>query len=69
MPSWKAWRARTAGPVSKAGRVEGAVEGDYYVIRGGSLGEMKKIQLAQAREDQKLAAAIRRNGWEPINGG
>lgn len=51
----------------KAGRIEGRVEGGQYVIRGAS-GVMKEIPIAEAREDPKLAAAIQRNGWEPIDG-
>jgi len=49
----------------KEGRIEGRVENSLYVIRGPS-GVMKQIPLDEAREDTKLAAAIRRNGWETI---
>ncbi len=46
-------------------RIEGRVEHSNYVIRGPQ-GVMKQIPLSEAREDKKLAAAIRRNGWEGI---
>lgn len=49
----------------KEGRIEGRVEHSQYVIRG-PMGVMKEIPLVEAREDGKLAAAIKRNGWEPI---
>jgi hypothetical protein len=46
-------------------RIEGRVEHRNYVIRGPQ-GVMKQIPLSEAREDKKLAAAIKRNGWEGI---
>lgn len=46
-------------------RIEGRVENGNYVITGPQ-GKMKEIPLAEAREDSKLAAAIKRNGWAPI---
>lgn len=49
-------------------RIEGRVEHSQYVIRGPE-GVMKQIPLSEAREDKKLAAAIRRNGWEGIPDG
>lgn len=49
-------------------RIEGRVINSHYVITG-STGVMKQIPLEEARADPKLAAAIKRNGWEPINGG
>ena len=52
----------------KPGRLEGRVEHSQYVIRGPQ-GVVKEIQLDQAREDRKLAAAIQRNGWEAIPDG
>lgn len=51
----------------KEGRIEGRVEHGSYVIRGPQ-GVMKEIPLDEAREDRKLAAAIRRNGWGPVDG-
>lgn len=48
-------------------RIEGRVVNSHYVITGPS-GVMKQIPLAEARADPKLAAAIRRNGWEQIDG-
>jgi hypothetical protein len=49
-------------------RIEGRVEHSNYVIRGPQ-GVMKQIPLSEAREDRKLAAAIRRNGWQEIPDG
>jgi hypothetical protein len=45
-------------------RIEGRVDGDHYVIA--HAGVMKRITLVEARQDQKLLAAIKRNGWEAI---
>ncbi len=47
-------------------RTEGRVEGGKYVIRRD--GVLRTYTLAEAREDKKLVAAIRRNGWEPPDG-
>lgn len=52
----------------KPGRLEGRMEHRQYVIRG-PRGAVKEIPLDQAREDSRLAAAIRRNGWEAIPDG
>lgn len=52
----------------KAGRLEGRVRHSLYVIEGPQ-GVMKEIPLEQARSDTKLAAAIKRNGWEAIPDG
>jgi hypothetical protein len=46
-------------------RIEGRVEAGYYVITGPS-GVMKKTPIDEARQDRKLAKAIERNGWEPL---
>ncbi len=51
----------------KEGRIEGRVEHSQYVIRG-PLGVMKEIPLDDARQDVKLQAAIRRNGWGSTDG-
>lgn len=51
----------------KAGRIEGRVEHGQYVIRGPQ-GVMKQVPLDEARMDQKLASAIARNNWEPVDG-
>lgn len=51
----------------KAGRIEGRVEHNLYVIRGPQ-GVMKEIPLDQARQDSKLAQAIQRNGWGSLDG-
>ncbi len=53
--------------MAKEGRIEGRVEHSQYVIRG-AMGVMKEIPLEEARQDSKLAAAIRRNGWGPLDG-
>lgn len=47
-------------------RTEGAVEGDNYVIRHD--GVLRTYTLDEARSDKKLLAAIKRNGWEPVDG-
>lgn len=51
----------------KEGRLEGCVKHSQYVIRGPQ-GVLKEISLDEARQDRKLAAAIKRNGWEAIPG-
>lgn len=56
-----------AGAVSKEGRIEGCVEHSQYVIRGPQ-GVMKEIPLEEARQDSRLQAAIRRNGWGSLDG-
>ena len=48
-------------------RTEGHVEGDKYVIRRGGI--VRSYTLGEARQDRKLLAAIKRNGWEPVDGG
>lgn len=47
-------------------RVEGRNEGSGYVV--GHEGVLKRYTREEARADTKLAAAIKRNSWEPING-
>lgn len=49
-------------------RIEGSVRGSVYVITAPDGGVLKEIPLADARGDKKLAAAIARNGWSPIDG-
>lgn len=44
------------------------MEHSQYVIRGPQ-GVVKEIPLSEARDDTKLAAAIKRNGWEAIPDG
>lgn len=46
-------------------RIEGQIEGSYYVIR--HEGEMTRIPLDEAKGDKKLQKAIKRNGWEAIS--
>lgn len=43
-------------------RIEGRVEGGNYIIA--HAGTLRKIPLDEARQDKKLLAAIRRNGWQ-----
>lgn len=52
----------------KEWRLEGRVRHSQYIIEGPH-GVVKEIPLEQAREDTKLASAIRRNGWEAIPDG
>ncbi len=49
-------------------RIEGRVRGGNYVILAPDGGVMREYPLSEAREDKKLAAAIARNSWEPVNG-
>jgi hypothetical protein len=50
-------------------RIEGEVRGSSYVILNLDGGVLKEIPLSEARGDRKLAAAIKRNGWEEIPDG
>lgn len=45
-------------------RIEGRNENGGYVVA--HEGVLKRYTLEEARADTKLAAAIKRNGWEPI---
>lgn len=47
-------------------RIEGRIVGSMYEIvqPGGSV--VSQTPLADARKDTKLAAAIKRNGWQDI---
>lgn len=47
-------------------RIEGRVNGDHYEILGTNGDVMSRYPLSDARKDKKLAAAISRNGWQPI---
>ena len=47
-------------------RITGRVNGEIYEIVGLDGDVIQTIPLADARDDQKLMAAIRRNGWESI---
>jgi hypothetical protein len=47
-------------------RQTGSVNGDNYEIRAPDGGLIWQRSLAEARSDTKLAAAIKRNGWEAI---
>lgn len=47
-------------------RREGRVQGDAYVIVDFDGTVIMQTPLAQAAADEKLAAAIARNGWEAI---
>lgn len=49
-------------------RVEGRVRNSMYVITSAN-GVVKEIPLSEARSDQKLQAAIKRNSWEEIPDG
>lgn len=51
----------------EGGRVMGAISEDgasYELRQGGRL--LQAIPMDEARKDGKLAAAIRRNGWEKL---
>jgi predicted ABC-type ATPase len=47
-------------------RVEGRSEAGGYVVAHD--GVMKRYTRDEALADTKLQAAIKRNGWEPVNG-
>lgn len=49
-------------------RIEGRRNGNAYQIIGVDGSVMSSIPLDEARNDRKLAAAIKRNGWEAIDG-
>lgn len=49
-------------------RIEGRVQNSMYVIAGPQ-GVVKEIPLAEARQDPKLKAAIKRNSWQEIPDG
>lgn len=49
-------------------RIIGRVSGSNYEIVSPAGDVMKAIPLAEARTDSKLAAAIKRNSWEPLDG-
>lgn len=46
-------------------RIEGRNEGSAYVVA--HEGVLKRYAREEARADPKLAAAIKRNGWEDIS--
>lgn len=46
-------------------RVEGRIRHGMYVITSAN-GVVKEIPLSDARNDDKLKAAIKRNSWEEI---
>lgn len=48
-------------------RVEGRNDGDGYIVV--HAGVMKRYTREEALADTKLAAAIKRNGWEPVANG
>ncbi len=50
-------------------RTVGGVEEGNYVVRDPAGGVMMQVTLEVARRDARLAAAIRRNGWEGIPDG
>lgn len=47
-------------------RFAGRVRGGLYEVLNPAGGVVKEIPLDEARGDTRLAAAIERNGWEPI---
>lgn len=47
-------------------RIEGRVNGGNYEVIGHDGGVMTSVPLGEARKDKKLAAAIKRNGWDGI---
>lgn len=49
-------------------RITGRVNGEVYEIVGIDGSVTASIPLDDARKDAKLAAAIKRNGWEKLDG-
>lgn len=47
-------------------RITGRVNGDRYEILNPEGGVTRSQPMSEARADSKLAAAIKRNGWEDI---
>jgi hypothetical protein len=47
-------------------RYAGRVNGDNYEVLEPGGGVVRQIPLGEARQDSKLAASIKRNGWEAI---
>lgn len=45
-------------------RITGRVNGGYYEVLDPDGGVQMQMPLVEAREDAKLQAAIKRNGWE-----
>ena len=48
-------------------RIEGRRSGNMYQIIGLDGSVISAIPIDEARNDRKLAAAIKRNGWEAID--
>ncbi len=48
-----------------SGRIEGRVGDGVYVIVGPQ-GVLREIPFAEARRDEKLMAAIKRNKWQDM---
>lgn len=49
-------------------RIEGRRNGNTYeVVRDGAV--ISSVPLTEAQSDSKLAAAIKRNGWEQLDAG
>lgn len=49
-------------------RITGRVNGDFYEVVGIDGNVTLRLPLIEARQDAKLAEAIRRNGWEKVDG-
>lgn len=49
-------------------RITGRINGDFYEVVGTDGNVVSRVPLDQARKDSKLAAAVRRNGWESLGG-
>lgn len=47
-------------------RIEGRVVGGRYKVHDADGGVLTDVTLDEARADSRLAAAIKRNGWEAI---
>jgi hypothetical protein len=47
-------------------RIQGRVVGDQYEVFGVDGAMLSRTPLTEARSDTRLAAAIKRNGWEAI---
>jgi len=49
-------------------RIKGRRNGGMYEVVGIDSSIMTAMPIDEAKSDRKLAAAIKRNGWEPVDG-
>lgn len=49
-------------------RIEGCRNGNMYEVVGVDGAVISSVPLTEAQGDSKLKAAIKRNGWESVDG-